>query len=181
MCLHTFATGRVELTRRTGRKEGSLQDNIGQQTAFLPRPAGEAGRGGHVGELQRSCRNSNPVANILESSNQRDRLSRNVLVNTTLTVPGFENTAAPLKSGLEVGHLPVLFSSEACNEKRFQTVFFKKQTTNKQKNHTQAFASQAHFYPWILLHQGHRILPTFCGTVDSVFCFFFLSFYAIRK
>lgn len=137
--------------------------------------------GGHVGELQRSCRNSNPVANILESSNQRDRLSRNVLVNTTLTVPGFENTAAPLKSGLEVGHLPVLFSSEACNEKRFQTVFFKKQTTNKQKNHTQAFASQAHFYPWILLHQGHRILPTFCGTVDSVFCFFFLSFYAIRK
>lgn len=81
--------------------------------------------------VQRSCRNSNPVANILEFSNQRDRLSRNVLVNTTLTVPGFENTAAPLKSGLEVGHLPVLFSSEACNEKRFQTVFLK---TNKNKN-----------------------------------------------
>lgn len=125
----------MELTRRTGRKEGSLQDTIGEQTAFLPRPAGEAGRGGHVGELQRSCRNSNPVANILESSNQRDRLSRNVLVNTTLTVPGFENTAAPLKSGLEVRHLPVLFSSEACNEKRFQTVFFKKQQTNKKTTH----------------------------------------------
>lgn len=48
-----------------------------------------------------------------------------------------------------------------------------------QKTETQAFASQAHFYPWILLHQGHRIFSTFCQTVDSIF-FKFLCHYKIK-
>lgn len=94
---------------QVGRKVPSETPQVSRLPFFPDQLGGRGGRGG--GGVQRSCRNSNPVSSILELSNQRDKVRRNVLVNTTLTVPGFENTAAPLKSGLEMGHLPVLFSS----------------------------------------------------------------------
>ena len=165
--------GQDSETHLVGRWEGRSPLRH-QQVSRLPLFPDQLGRQAR-GRVWSSCRNPNPVANILEFSNQRDRLSRNVLVNTTLYL--VLKTQQRLWKVARRWDTCLYFSlAKHAVESVFKQSSLKKKKRKGMKE-PRNFVSQAHFHPWILFNQGHRVLSTFCKKVD----FFKRSVYAIRK
>lgn len=157
-------TGRtVKLTWWTGGKEGfPLRHHRSADCPFSQTSwGGRDGRGsGAAAGIQTLW--------LIELSNQRDRLSRKVLVNATLYLV--------LKTRQHLWKVAgrwdtCLYFSPAKHATESMFSFLKKKKKKGTKE-PRTFIFQARFHLWILFNQGRRVLSTFCKNGWIYFKFF---------